>query len=125
MLIVTLGFGSLKLVDEVVTVTPKKLFALLSALLSVLLLLCAILFCRLKPDSFKMADVTGVFKSTVKMLKVRQKNITAIKADSGDDKQGTSQSGNTHMVKPNGLVCGESENNFSKRTRQIVSYYIV
>ena len=62
-----------------------------------------------------MADVTGVFKSTVKMLKVRHKDISAIKSAAGDDQQTT-----TAPRKPNGSVIDEHGQNFSERARQIV-----
>ena len=65
-----------------------------------------------------MADVTGVFKSTVKMLKVRHKNISAIKNAAGDD-QSTDP---LQARKPNGVVGSSTEKDFSEKAREIVSF---
>lgn len=71
-----------------------------------------------------MADITGIFKSTVKMLKVRHKDLSAIKKGSssgqGDEQQ--SAGGKDLLFKSkkasNGMEGGE---NFSAKTKQIVS----
>lgn len=64
-----------------------------------------------------MADITGIFKSTVKMLKVRHKDLSAIKSGSGDE--GTTASSNLLNMKSK--KSGDSDQQFSARTRSIVS----
>ena len=70
-----------------------------------------------------MADITGIFKSTVKMLKVRHKDLSAIKkGGSGDEQQQQLGGGNgKDILKSSKHTRKDGDESFSARTRQIVS----
>lgn len=69
--------------------------------------------------TLNMADVTGIFKSVIKMLKVRNKELSTITSGPGDDRamaNGGLGPSSSEAMKANGK--------FSERTRSIVSIYI-
>ncbi|XP_067935224.1 syntaxin-18-like [Watersipora subatra] len=61
-----------------------------------------------------MADVTGVFKSTVKMLKVRHKDVASIQTAMGDQQSKPAK-------KPNGIIGDNRDNKFSEKARGVVT----
>ena len=71
-----------------------------------------------------MADITGIFKSTVKMLKVRHKDLSAIKKGGSGDEQQQQQLGGGNgkdILKSSKHTRNDGDESFSARTRQIVS----
>lgn len=67
-----------------------------------------------------MADITQIFKSTVKMLKVRHRAVSSMKGDTSPDEPNEGKP--TFKLKPSiGSLGGESDKSFSANIKEIVS----